>query len=136
VRRIVYVGGCGSLYVKPGVMLIDDREFILKYVHRGRPAGTYPAPAAQPSLDIPLGARMAFYLFERENALDWTFISPSRFLGDYGGRSGRIIYGTDELIMENGAPAKVDVEDLATAVVTEVETGDHVRGHFTVATAS
>jgi putative NADH-flavin reductase len=38
--------------------------------------------------------------------------------------------------MENGAPAKVDVEDLAIAVVEEVETGAHIHGHFTVATAS
>jgi putative NADH-flavin reductase len=87
-------------------------------------------------LDIPLGARMAFYLFEREADLDWTFVSPSRFLGDFGGRSGRIVYGTDELIMQDGFPAKVDVEDLAIAVVEEVETNRHVRGHFTVASAA
>jgi putative NADH-flavin reductase len=133
VNRIVYVGGCGSLRVKPGVMLIDDREFILNSIHRGRPEGTYPAPPAKPSLDIPLGARMAFYLFERERDLDWSFVSPSRFLGDFGGRSGRIVYGNDELIMIDGAPAKVDVEDLAIAVVDEVESNRHVRGHFTVA---
>jgi putative NADH-flavin reductase len=136
VNRIVYVGGCGSLYVKPGVMLIDDREFILKFVNQGRPEGTYPPPPAGPSLDIPLGARMAFYLFERETDLDWTFVSPSRFLGDFGGQSGRLVYGGDELIMENGVPAKVDVEDLAIAVLDEVETDRHIRGHFTVASAA
>jgi putative NADH-flavin reductase len=136
VTRIVYVGGCGSLYVRPGVMLVDDREFLLRAAREGRPEGTYPAPPATPSLDVPLGARMAFYLFERERKLDWSFVSPSRFVGDFGGRSGRIIYGGDELIVENGQPAKVDVEDLAIAVVEEVEMNRHVRGHFTVASSS
>jgi uncharacterized protein len=135
-RRMVYVGGCGSLYVKPGVMLIDDREFIVNSIHHGRPEGTYPAPPTRPSLDIPLGARIAFYLFEREPDLDWSFVSPSRFLGDFGGRSRQIVYGSDELIMNDGVPAKVDVEDLAFAVVDEVETGRHIRGHFTVASAA
>jgi len=134
VTRIVYVGGCGSLYVRPGVMLIDDRDFIAQHAHRGRPEGTHPPPSAPVAFDIPLGARMAFYLFERERELEWTFISPSRFLGDFGGRSGRIVYGTDSLLMEDGAPARVDVVDLAQAVIEEVEAGRHIRGHFTVAT--
>jgi putative NADH-flavin reductase len=135
VQRVVYVGGCGSLYVRPGVMLIDDLEFIARHSKHGRPEGTYPPPEGPLAFDIPLGARMAYYLFERERELDWTFVSPSRFLGEFGGRSERLIYGTDDLIMVDGAPAKVDVEDLAFAVVDEVEQGRHVRGHLTVASA-
>jgi putative NADH-flavin reductase len=135
VARIVYLGGCGSLYVRPGTMLLDDREALLAGVRSGRPAGTYPQPGAgPPSLDIPRAARIAFYLFEREAELEWTFLSPSRFLGDYGGPGARLRLGGDELLYEpDGRPAKVDVADLATAMVDEVERPRHVRGHFTVA---
>jgi putative NADH-flavin reductase len=59
VSRIVYVGGCGSLYVRPGVMLIDDLEFIARHSKNGRPDGTYPPPEGPLAFDIPLGARMA-----------------------------------------------------------------------------
>ena len=134
VGRLVYVGGCGSLYVRPGTMLVDDRELLASNFKSGRPEGTYPPPAKKPSLDIPLGARMAFYLFDREKDLEWTFLSPSRFLGDFGGATGRIRYGGEDLLLEpDGTPARVDVADLAIAMLDEVETPRHLRGHFTVA---
>jgi hypothetical protein len=137
VRRLLYVGGCGSLHVRPGVMLIDDRDALVAGVRDGRPEGTYPLPAAgAPSLDIPRGARIAFYLFERERDLEWTFLSPSRFIGDYGGASGRIRLGGDALLFDpDGKPSKVDVADLAVALLDETERPAHVRDHFTVATA-
>jgi putative NADH-flavin reductase len=133
VRRIVYVGGAGSLYSRPGLMLVDDAEFLVEQL-RNPPEGML-VGAGPPSLDIPRGARMAFYLFERERELDWTFVSPSLCLGSYGGRSGRLRYGTHDLLMDNGAPAKLDVEDLAVAVVDEVEQAQHLRDHMTVASA-
>ncbi len=135
--RIVYIGGCGSLYVRPGVMLVDDLAFLGTNMKRGRPEGTYPPPApGEPTYDIPLGARIAYYLFEREPELRWTFISPSRFLGEFGGPTGEIRYGGDSLLLEpDGTPSSIDVSDLAVAMLDEVETPRHVRGHFTVASA-
>jgi putative NADH-flavin reductase len=133
VRRLIYVGGAGSLEVRPGVMLVDDAAFLVK--HLSAPPEGMLVSTGPPSLDIPRGARVAFYLVERETDLDWTFVSPSLFLGSYGGRTGRLRYGTHELIMENGSPAKLDVEDLAVAVVQEAEEPRQIRGHLTVATA-
>lgn len=137
IKRILYVGGCGSLYVRPGTMLVDDPEALLAGTKGGRPDGTYPEVAAgQPSLDIPKAARTAYLLFERESELDWTFLSPSRFLGDYGGRSGSLRIGDDHLLYnEDGTPAKIDVADLAVAMLDELEDPHHIRGHFTVASA-
>jgi putative NADH-flavin reductase len=132
VERLVYVGGAGSLYSRPGVMLVDDAEFLVEHL-QNPPAGML-VSEGPPSLDIPLGARMAYYLFEREDDLDWTFVSPSLFLGSYGGRTGNLRYGDHDLLMDDGSPAKVDVEDLAVAVVSEAEVPRHVKSHLTVAT--
>jgi putative NADH-flavin reductase len=133
VNRLVYVGGAGSLLSRPEMMLVDDTEFLVEHL-QNPPEGMLTAEGP-PSLDIPRGARMAFYLFEREQDVDWTFVSPSLFLGSYGGRTGKLRYGTHDLLMDNGSPAKVDVEDLAVAVVDEVEHPRVSRGHLTVATA-
>jgi putative NADH-flavin reductase len=133
VDRLVYVGGAGSLFSRPGLMLVDDAEFLVEHL-QNPPEGML-LGEGPPSLDIPLGARMAYYLFEREDGLDWTFVSPSLFLGSYGGRSGNLRYGGHDLLMEDGAPAKVDVEDLAVAIVDEAEEPKYVRSHLTVATA-
>jgi uncharacterized protein len=133
VDRLVYVGGAGSLHSRPGMMLVDDTEFLVEHL-QNPPEGMLTGEGP-PSLDIPRGARMAFYLFEREQEVDWTFVSPSLFLGNYEGRTGRLRYGTHDLLMDNGSPAKVDVEDLAVAIVDEVEKPRVSRGHLTVATA-
>jgi putative NADH-flavin reductase len=137
VSRILYIGGCGSLYAPSGLMLVDDREALLAGVRAGRPEGTYPTPApGGPSLDIPRGARIAYYLFERETDLAWTFLSPSRYIGDFGGPSGRLRVGGEDLLFDpDGSPSRIDVADLAIAAVDEIEDPQHVRGHFTVATA-
>lgn len=132
VQHLVYVGGAGSLLVPPGIMLVDAREFLVEHLQQP-PVGMLTS-TGPPSLDIPRGARIAYYLFERQRDLSWCFVSPSLCLGNYGGRTGRLRYGEHELLMENGSPARVDVEDLAIAVVEEAETASHVRGHLTVAT--
>jgi putative NADH-flavin reductase len=132
VRRVIYVGGAGSLHLRPGLMLIDDKEFLIEHLTNA-PEGML-LPTGPPSLDIPSAARIAYYLFERERDLEWTFFSPSLFLGYYGGKTGRIRYGTVDLLEEGGVPAKLDVEDLAVAIVDEVEKPRQIRGHLTVAT--
>jgi putative NADH-flavin reductase len=134
VDRLIYVGGAGSLFSRDGIMLVDDAEFLVEHL-QNPPEGML-VGEGPPSLDIPLGARMAYYLFEREQELDWTFVSPSLFLGSYGGRTGNLRYGAHELLMDDGAPAKVDVEDLAVAVVDEAEEPRYLNSHLTVATVS
>jgi putative NADH-flavin reductase len=129
---IVYVGGAGSLFTRPGVMLVDDTEFLIR--HLSHPPAGMLVSEGPPSLDIPRGARMAYYLFEREQELEWTFLSPSLCLGSYGGRTGRLRYGTHELLMDDGAPAKIDVEDLAVAAVDLAERPRASGDHVTVAT--
>jgi uncharacterized protein len=116
VKRLLTVGGAGSLYVAPGVQLVDTP--------------TFPAEWKQGAL----AAREALNLIRRETALDWTFLSPPVFLQP-GERSGAYRLGGDEVLMAGDQPAGISVADLAVAIVDEIEHPKHLQRRFTVAGA-
>lgn len=112
VPRFIEVGGAGSLYVAPGVQLIDTPEFPAEWKEGAE------------------GARQALVLLQAERDLDWTFVSPPAMLAP-GERSGRYQLGGDDLPMHGAAPAGISVQDLAVAIVDEAETPRHPRRRFT-----
>lgn len=114
VKRLLVVGGAGSLYVAPGVQLVDTAEF---------PAAIKPGA---------LAARDALNLIRDENTLDWTFVSPPALLAP-GARSGKFRIGGDQLLMDGDKPAGISVADLAVAIVDEIESGLKLKQRFTVA---
>ena len=114
VRRLLVVGGAGSLYVAPGVQLVDTPEF--------------PAEWKQGAL----GARDALNEIRGESALDWTFLSPPILLQP-GERTGHYRLGQDAPLMDGAQPGRISVADLAVALVDELETPRHLRQRFTVA---
>lgn len=120
VKRLVVVGGAGSLFVAPGVQLVDTPEFASHV-----PPNIVPGAKA---------ARDALTAMRGNTALDWTFVSPPAMLAP-GERTGTYRVGGEDLLMAGAAPAGISVADLAVAIVDEVETPRHVRARFTVATA-
>jgi len=112
VRRLLVVGGAGSLFVAPGLQLVDTPEFPAIYK------------------EVAEGARQALNLVQAETALDWTFISPSAVL-EPGERTGQFRLGGDQLLLRNGAPTRINVADLAVAIVDELEQPQHLRQRFT-----
>lgn len=114
VRRFMMVGGAGSLFVAPGVQLVDTPGF---------PAA-YKAGA--------LAAREALNRLRKEDALDWTFLSPPILLQP-GERSGRYRVGSEQPLMDGEQPGRIAVADLAVALVDELENPRHVKARFTVA---
>ncbi|QDL56212.1 NAD(P)-dependent oxidoreductase [Rhodoferax aquaticus] len=115
VKRFVMVGGAGSLFVAPGVQLVDTPEFPAEY----KVAAT--------------AARDALTLIQKESSLDWTFVSPPILLNP-GVRTGQYRVGADApLWAEGGAPGSISVQDLAVAIVDELETPQHIQKRFTVA---
>jgi putative NADH-flavin reductase len=120
VKRLLVVGGAGSLYVAPGVQLVDTPEFA----------------AHMPPFVIP-GAKAARDELTRlrgEQELEWTFVSPAA--GPFKiPRTGKYRVGGEEVLMAGAQPADVAREDLALAIVDEIEAPKHVRARFTVATA-
>ena len=112
--RLLVVGGAGSLFVAPGLQLVDTPSF--------------PAEWKQGAL----AAREALRLLQGETRLDWTFVSPPVFLAP-GDRTGLYRLGGDDVLMAGAEPAGISVADLAVAIVDELEAGRHVRRRFTVA---
>lgn len=114
-KRLLAVGGAGSLYVAPGLQLVDTPEF--------------PAAYKQGAL----AAREALNRLQRETTLDWSFVSPPIALAP-GERTGQYRLGADELLPGHGdQPAGISAADLAVAIVDEIEQPRHVRKRFTVA---
>lgn len=113
VQRLLVVGGAGSLYVAPGLQLIDTPDFPAEYKEGAE------------------GARQALNLLKTETALAWSFISPPALLQP-GARSGQFRIGGDQLLMNGDAPAQISVADLAVAIIDELERPHHLRQRFTV----
>ncbi len=132
VDRVIYLGGAASLRSVNGGLLVDDFEYFGHLV-ASRPPGAWMAPDG-PDLDVPRAARMAWHLFEREHDLDWIFVSPSLYLGDYGGGTGLLREGRDALLLEDGLSARLDIADLARAIVGQAEEPSGTRLHLTFAT--
>lgn len=114
VKRLLVVGGAGSLYVAPGLQLLDTADFPADYKEGAE------------------GARQALQLIQSETALDWSFISPPAHLHP-GKRTGQFRLGSDQLLMFGEAPAGIAVTDLAVAIIDELENPQHIRQRFTVA---
>jgi len=113
VQRLLMIGGAGSLYVAPGLQLIDTADFPAAYKEGAE------------------GARQALELIRAERGMDWTFLSPPALLAP-GERTGRFRIGGDQLLMKGAEPAGISVADLAVAILDELEQPQHIRRRFTV----
>ena len=113
VRRLVVVGGAGSLDVAPGVQLVDAPSF----------------PKAW--RDIAIAHRDALDLY-RTADLDWTYISPAAML-EPGERTGKYRTGTGQLLTDEKGESRISMEDLAIAFLDEVEKPRFVRRRMTAA---
>ncbi len=113
VRRLIVVGGAGSLEVAPGVQLMDTPDF---------PAAWRPiAQAHRDALEV-----------YRTAKLDWTYVSPAGFIAP-GERTGTYRIGTDQLLTDDKGESHISMEDYAIALVDEIETPRFLRQRFTVA---
>ncbi|MBD9485551.1 NAD(P)-dependent oxidoreductase [Pseudomonas sp. PDM14] len=114
VPRLLVVGGAGSLYVAPGLQLIDTPHFPAEYKEGAE------------------GARQALAALRDEQTLQWTFLSPAALL-EPGPRTGQFRIGGEQLLMNGEEPARISVADLAVALLDETEQPQHIRQRFTVA---
>ena len=112
VKRLLTVGGAGSLYIN-GAQLVDGPQFPAEYK-----AG---ATAARDYLNI----------LKKENDLDWTFLSPAIILHP-GQRTGKSRLGTDEPVFDENGKCEISVEDMAVAIVDELENNQFIKRRFTL----
>ena len=114
VRRLIIVGGAGSLEASPGKQLMDTPQF---------PTAWRPVAIAH---------RDAMNVFRMERELQWTFLSPAAFI-EAGEKLGFYRIGEDRLITDSSGKSIISMEDFAVALVDEVEHPKHIRRRFTVA---
>lgn len=116
VKRFITVGGAGSLFID-GNQLVDGSDF----------------PA-----DIKSGATAARdYLNEikKNETLDWTFFSPAIEMhpGTAGIRTGKYRTSLESPVFDENGRSILSVEDVAVALVDELEQNNHIRERFTAA---
>jgi uncharacterized protein len=112
-KRLLVVGGAGSLEVAPGVQLVDTPEFPEAY-----------KPEA-------LAGREFLNVLRGERELNWTFVSPSAIFTP-GERTGNFRLGKDRLLTGEDSKSWISMEDFAVAFVDELETPHYPRQRFTV----
>jgi uncharacterized protein len=113
-KRLVVVGGAGSLEVAPGKQLVDSEGF----------PDAYKAVA--------LAHRDALAYYRTVNDIDWTFFAPAALIAP-GERTGTFRTAADVLLTDADGTSRISAEDYAIAFVDELEQGRFVRQIATVA---
>lgn len=114
--RLLVVGGAGSLYVDPEhtLTVADGKDF--------------------PEIFKPLASAMAKALGELRgrNDVKWTYISPA---GDFrvdGERTGKYIFGGEELVLNSKGESVISYADYAAAMVDEIVNGNNIQKRISV----
>lgn len=118
VKRLLIVGGAGTLFVKPGVRVVDTGVIPDAIIDAVRSLGN-------------------FYLnyLTKEHDLDWVFFSPAGAFedADKGKRTGKFRLGKDDLIVDPATgTSHISVQDYAIAMVDELEKPVHHQERFTI----
>jgi uncharacterized protein len=113
VRRIINVGGAGSLEVAPGIQLVDTPSF----------PEIWKSGASE--------QRKSLEIFRREKDLDWTFFSPAIII-EPGPRTGKFRLGKDNPIFDKNGNSTISYDDYAAALIDEVENPAHIKQRFTI----
>lgn len=114
IKRVIVVGGAGSLEVSPGVQLVDTPNFPDVY-----------KPSA-------LAHREALAVLREAEDLDWTFFAPAAEIGP-GEKTGKFRVGARNLISKASGRSQISYGDYADAFVSEIETGRYVKEIATAA---
>lgn len=117
VKRLIVVGGAGSLYISPDRQIVDTEGFPEEW-----------KPGA-------LAARDYLEILKKEDKLDWTFLSPAVEMhqGTSGLRKGNYRTGLNSPVFDAEGRSVISVEDIAVAMLDEAENAKHIRQRFTVA---
>lgn len=116
IERYIVIGGAGSLYVTESIQAVDTDEFPEMF-----------KPVAR-------AAREYLNLLKTETNLNWLYFSPAFEMhpGITTGRTGKYRHGTNNPIFDENGRSSISVDDLAVAVVDEVEEKKYKQTIFTV----
>lgn len=114
VKRLLCVGGAGTLFCAPGLRVVDSGVIPNNIMGGVRSLGEFYLNTLIP---------------ERE--IDWIFFSPAGTL-EPGKRTGVFRLGKDNLIVDKNGNSHISVEDYAVAMVDELENPKHHYERFTI----
>ena len=121
VKRLLIVGGADTLFVAPGLRLVDTGNLPAEWLPEVKSMGE-------------------FYLdyLTKEKELDWVFFSPAGNLGNMGQngpgeRTGKFRLGKDDMLFDDKGESFISVEDYAYAMIDELEQENHHYKRFTAA---
>mgnify|MGYP003082416285 FL=1 len=115
VKRLLIVGGAGTLFCAPGLRVVDSGAIPEEIMGGVRPLGD-------------------FYLntLINENDIDWVFFSPAGVFDQQGKKTGNYRLGKDDLIVDTEGNSHISVQDYADAMVNELEKPAHHKERFTI----
>lgn len=115
-KRLLIVGGAGSLYVNPE--------------HTQRVVDVTPFPEAA----MPVVNAHGKLLDELRKVDDvkWTYVSPAGDFQPEGERTGKYILGGEELVLNSKGESVISYADYAIAMVDEIESGNHSKERISV----
>jgi uncharacterized protein len=115
VRRLVVVGGAGSLKTASGQDRVDEPDFPVIYKAES------------------LAQREVLILLRTQpTGLDWTYISPADHIAP-GERTGTFRLGGDQMLTAADGTSFISAEDYAVALVDELEKSEAIGNRITVA---
>jgi len=114
VKRLLMVGGAGTLFVAPGLRVVDSGAIPEEIMGGVKSLGE-------------------FYLntLMNEKEIDWVFFSPAGNIAP-GERTGKFRLGKDDLVVDADGKSNISVEDYAVAMIDEFETPKHHHERFTI----
>lgn len=115
-KRLLIVGGAGSLYVNPEhtLQVKDGADF--------------------PKMYLPLANAQGkeLELLRKRNDVNWTFISPAGDFQAEGERTGKYILAGEELTLNSKGESIISYADYAIAMVDEIVKGNHIKERISV----
>ena len=115
VKRLLIVGGAGTLFCAPGLRVVDSGAIPEEIMDGVRPLG-----------DFYLNTLM------NEQDIDWVFFSPAGAFDEKSERTGKFRLGKDDLIVDENGQSHISVQDYAVAMVDELEKEEHHKERFTI----
>ena len=121
VRRLLIVGGAGTLFVAPGLRLVDTGDLPAEWLPGVKSMGEF---------------YLDYLMSEKE--VDWVFFPPAGNLGNMGQqgpgkRTGKFRLGKDDMLFDEKGESFISVEDYAYAMIDELEQENHHNERFTAA---
>lgn len=117
INRFIVVGGAGSLYTADNIQIVDTPDFPDAY----KPGAT--------------AARDYLNKIKKNTTLAWTFFSPAIEMNqaNVGKRVGTYRTSLETPVFDENGRSILSVEDVAVALVDELEQNNHIRERFTAA---